>query len=234
MKPRTPTTANEAATDPGVRAELRQRGLEPRRTLGQNFLADASLCNKVAVHVCAGAASGVLEIGAGLGALTAPLLALGCRVVAIETDPQLVSALREKFASQMLDAQLTLLHADAKDLDLSEALGTLPRPRVLAGNLPYHLSGLLLRRAVELGGQIDRAVFLLQLEVVERLCAAAGSSAYGALTVFTRAVYAPRRLMIIRRGAFFPQPSVDSALVELSPLAEPVTIDAEFTLLVRA
>jgi 16S rRNA (adenine1518-N6/adenine1519-N6)-dimethyltransferase len=120
-----------------------------------------------------------------------------------------------------------------REVDLLAVLESLPAPRALAGNLPYHLSGLLLRRAVEVAPALVRSVFLLQLEVVDRLCAAPGSEAYGALSVFAQAVYAPERAFIVKRGAFYPQPNVDSALVVLAPLAQPLEVSEEFTALVR-
>jgi 16S rRNA (adenine1518-N6/adenine1519-N6)-dimethyltransferase len=218
-----------------AKAQLEQHGLRPKRSLGQNFLADQALCRKIAELTCPEGSRSVLEIGAGLGALTAPLLALGARVVAVETDHQLTNVLREKFSPELLTGQLTLLEADARELDLAQLLGTLEEPRTLAGNLPYHLSGLLLRRAVDASGQVGRSVFLLQLEVVDRLCAAPGTEAYGALSVFAQAVYAPRRAFIVRRGAFYPQPTVDSAVVVLEPHPSPVPVlTAEFSALVRA
>jgi 16S rRNA (adenine1518-N6/adenine1519-N6)-dimethyltransferase len=225
---------SRAAEGHGVRAELRERGLEPKRTLGQNFLADTGLCEKIAALACPAEGGSVLEIGAGLGALTLPLLARGARVVAVETDANLAAALRAKLARELEAGQLEVLEADVRELDLRQTLGALSTPRTLAGNLPYHLSGLLLRRAVELRAAAPLSVFLLQLEVVERLCAEPSTSAYGALTVFARAVYAPRRAFIVRRGAFYPQPSVDSAVVVLTPLAQPFAISDEFTQLVRA
>jgi 16S rRNA (adenine1518-N6/adenine1519-N6)-dimethyltransferase len=218
-----------------AKAQLEQHGLRPKRSLGQNFLADQALCRKIAELTCPEGSRSVLEIGAGLGALTAPLLALGARVVAVETDHQLTDVLREKFSAELLTGQLTLLEADARELDLAQLLGTLEEPRTLAGNLPYHLSGLLLRRAVDASGQVGRSVFLLQLEVVDRLCAAPGTEAYGALSVFAQAVYTPRRAFIVRRGAFYPQPTVDSAVVVLEPRPSPVPVlTAEFSALVRA
>jgi 16S rRNA (adenine1518-N6/adenine1519-N6)-dimethyltransferase len=202
-----------------VKAELEQHGLRARRSLGQNFLADRGLCDRIAALVapCQGS---VLEIGAGLGALTAPLLARGNHVLAVETDRSLTALLREKFASELSAGQLELLEADVRELDLAAVLAQLPSPRTLAGNLPYHLSGLLLRRAVDLVALCDRAVFLLQLEVVDRLCAEPGAPDYGALSVFIQSVYRPRRELVIRRGAFYPQPGVDSAIVALE-LREP-------------
>lgn len=218
----------------GTAELLRHYGLRPRRTLGQNFLTDNGLCQKIARAVCPGGGGSVLEIGAGTGALTAPLLAGGSRVVAVETDPDLSRVLRETFADALEAGQLELIEADVRELDLLALLERLPRPRVLAGNLPYHLSGLLLRRAVEVASAVDRSAFLLQLEVVDRLCSPAGGEAYGALSVFAQAVYAPERAFVVKRGAFYPQPNVDSAVVVLKPLPRAVELSDEFTALVRA
>jgi 16S rRNA (adenine1518-N6/adenine1519-N6)-dimethyltransferase len=217
-----------------AKAELAERGLRPKRSLGQNFLADEALCRKLAT-VVARESGGVLEIGAGLGALTGALLALGNPVLAIETDRELASVLRGKFANELTSKQLTLLEADAREVDLGALLGQLPPPRTLAGNLPYQLSGLLLRRAVDLLPAAVRSVFLLQLEVVDRLCAEPGSAAYGALSVFVQAVFVPRRAFVVKRGAFYPQPNVDSAVVVLEPL-DPAhsPLSEQFSLLVRA
>lgn len=223
---------------PGAIELLRRHGLEPKRSLGQNFLADARLSRKIAEAVVGTSASGpspsVLEIGAGTGALTAPLLAAGRTVLAIETDAALSRVLRESFAGPLASGQLRLVEGDVREVDLRAALESLPAPRVLAGNLPYHLSGLLLRRAVELAPALARGAFLLQLEVVDRLCSAPGSEAYGALSVFTQAVFSAERAFVVKRGAFYPQPNVDSAVVVLEPLAQPVELSEEFTALVRA
>jgi 16S rRNA (adenine1518-N6/adenine1519-N6)-dimethyltransferase len=231
--PRIPS--RETASSSSAKAQLNEHGLRPKRTLGQNFLADEALCTKIAELTLSCAGRSVLEIGAGLGALTAPLLQLGGLVAAVETDPGLVAVLRTKFAAAILSGQLQLIEADARELDFARVLGNLPAPRVFAGNLPYHLSGLLLRRAVDHGGLVQRSVFLLQLEVVGRLCAAPGTEAYGALSVFAQAVYAPRRAFVVRRGAFYPQPTVDSAVVVLEPLeVARATLDEAFSGLVRA
>ena len=213
---------------------LERYGLRPKRTLGQNFLADAGLCEKIARTVSPNGGGSVLEIGAGTGALTAPLLALGCRVTAVETDRALCQVLRETFSGALEAGQLELLEADARELDLGAVFATLPAPRTLAGNLPYHLSGLLLRRTVELSPGPERSVFLLQLEVVERMCAAPDTDAYGALSVFVQAVATPARAFVVKRGAFYPQPKVDSAVVVLSRLAAPFAVDDVFSSLVRA
>jgi 16S rRNA (adenine1518-N6/adenine1519-N6)-dimethyltransferase len=214
--------------------QLNEHGLRPRKSLGQNFLTDPSLAARIAELTSFPEPARVLEIGAGLGALTAPLLERGHHVTAIETDRQLAAVARERFESELASGQLELIEADARDLDYTSLLSARAAPRVLAGNLPYHLSGLLLRHAVDHSALIERCVFLLQLEVVDRLCAAPDSEAYGALSVFAQAVYHPRRAFVIKRGAFYPQPGVDSAVVVLEPNAlarEPLS--ATFEELVR-
>lgn len=223
---------------PRARSSAKQRlaehGLRPRKSLGQNFLSDEGLAARIAALTAFDVPAHVLEIGAGLGALTAPLLERGQRVTAIEADRQLVPLARERFQAELASGQLQLIEGDARELDYAALLEPLASPRVLAGNLPYHLSGLLLRHAVDHSSRLERCVFLLQLEVVDRLCAAPGSADYGALSVFAQAVYEPRRAFVIKRGAFYPQPGVDSAVVVLEPNAaarEPLS--ARFSELVR-
>jgi 16S rRNA (adenine1518-N6/adenine1519-N6)-dimethyltransferase len=94
---------------------------------------------------------------------------------------------------------------------------------VIAGNLPYHLSGVLLELFISLAGKLERAGALIQLEVAQRLVAPPGAEDYGALSVFAQAAYRVTRPLVVRRGAFFPQPGVDSALVVLEPLEHPIS-----------
>ncbi len=216
----------------GTAELLRRYGHRPRKSLGQNFLADDRLCEKIAGLI--GQNRSVLEIGAGMGALTAPLVRRCPSVVAVEADPAMVRILSDRFAEEVDTGRLRVLHADARNMDIGAELEKLPRPRALAGNLPYHLSGLLLRRAVDCSRSVDHAVFLLQLEVVDRLCAPAGTEPYGALSVFAQAVYRPRRELVVKRGAFVPQPKVDSAVVSLSPLDATLHVSDELAALVRA
>ncbi len=207
------------------KAELLRRGLRPKRSFGQNFLTDARLAERIAALATTPPAGTVAEIGAGLGALTAPLLARAARVLAVERDRDLLPILAERFAADLAGGRLTLLEADAKAVDYAALLAAEPRPHVVAGNLPYQLTGPLLERSVALGPSLDRAVFLVQLEVADRLAARPGTPAYGALGVFVGAQYAVERAFVVRRGAFFPQPGVDSALVVLTPHATPLAAE---------
>lgn len=206
---------------------LERHGLRAKHPFGQNFLADASISRRIAELATPTTGGTVVEIGAGLGSLTRPLLERAGRVVAIERDRDLVPALREELREAIDGGRLELLEADAKQVDYAALLEGAPRPRTIAGNLPYQLTGPLLRLAVELSRRFDLAVFMVQLEVAERLVAAPSSAEYGALTVFVSAALEVERKMIVRRGAFYPQPRVDSAVVVLTPRATPISEETD-------
>jgi 16S rRNA (adenine1518-N6/adenine1519-N6)-dimethyltransferase len=214
---------------------FRQRGLLPKKSFGQNFLADRSIAQRIADLATTPEGGTVLEIGAGLGALTEPLVARASRVVAVERDRDLCPILREVMAGAIDEGRLVVLESDAKRIDLAAILGEGPRPRTLAGNLPYQLTGPLLEAATHASAALDRAVFMVQAEVADRLLAAPGSGDYGALTVFVSAAFRVERAMRVSRGAFFPQPGVDSAVITLAPHAPPRAVETDrFRAAVRA
>jgi 16S rRNA (adenine1518-N6/adenine1519-N6)-dimethyltransferase len=227
-----PSAGDPEATDP--RATLARHGVTPKRHFSQNFLLDRHLATRIA-ELCAPAGAFAIEVGAGLGSLTVPLLARCRRVLAIERDRDLVPALSAELAANIADGTLTVAEADAKTFAYEAELVAEAAPRVIAGNLPYHLSGVLLELFVRLAPRLERAGALIQLEVAQRLVAPAGGDDYGALSVFTQAAYRVTRPLIVRRGAFYPQPGVDSALVVLEPLERPVTEETpRFRELVKA
>ncbi len=172
------------------------------------------MCARIADLAAPDGMGTVVEIGAGLGALTAPLLVRCRRLIAIERDRDLVPILRERFAE---DAGLEVLEADAVTVNWADILESGPAPRAIAGNLPYQITGRLLRRVVENAGAITRAVVMVQREVADRLVAGPGTANYGALSVFVQAAFSVERAMNVSAGAFAPQPRVGSAVVLLVP-----------------
>jgi 16S rRNA (adenine1518-N6/adenine1519-N6)-dimethyltransferase len=211
------SAADRGAPSPrDARAVLSRHGVRPKKHFGQNFLLDRNLAERIAALAVPDGAA-VIEIGAGLGALTVPLLERARSVVAIERDRDLVPALRAELDEHPLGAKVRVVEADAKQFDYATELAAEAPPRAVAGNLPYNLTGPLLERLAGLRAVLERAGVLVQLEVAERITARPGTPDYGALSVFLQAAFRVSRPLVVRRGAFFPQPNVDSAVVVLEP-----------------
>ncbi|MEW6270291.1 MAG: 16S rRNA (adenine(1518)-N(6)/adenine(1519)-N(6))-dimethyltransferase RsmA [Thermodesulfobacteriota bacterium] len=184
-----------------------------RRALGQHFLIDAEVADRTVQLAGLEPGTTVLEIGPGRGALTDRLLAAGHRVVAVELDPELASALEAR-----QDPRLTIVRGDALRIDLA-ALPAGPLPVV--ANLPYSTGTAIVTRLLEHPERFPRLVVMLQLEVAERLCAPPGSRSYGSLTVLS-ALHAEATFgFLVPPRAFAPPPQVDSAVVRLDAVATP-------------
>lgn len=179
------------------------------RRFGQHFLIRQSILERIAEAACPEPGGTVVEIGPGRGALTSHLLARADRVIAVEIDPVLVQYLRAEFRDE---PKLTLIEADVLKLDLAQW-----GPVTVAGNLPYYITSPILEKTLALGDRLQRAVFLVQKEVAERLTAHPGSRDYGYLSVQTQLASAPELLLSVPAGAFRPPPKVDSAVVVLTP-----------------
>ncbi len=220
-----------------IAERLRARGLRPKKSLGQNFLLEPKIARAIAEAATTPPGGTVLEIGAGTGALTAPLTARAAHVTAIERDAELIPVLEEDpaIAAAIAEGKLTLVRGDALAIAWAPLLASGARPRVVAGNLPYLITGALLERVTRLAGEgaVDRAVLMVQAEVAARLIAPPGSEAYGALSVFVQAAFDVKRMLTVRGGAFLPKPDVDSSVVVLSPSLRAHETDA-FRALVRA
>jgi 16S rRNA (adenine1518-N6/adenine1519-N6)-dimethyltransferase len=206
-------------TGPNPRALLRDAGLRPKKGYGQHFLVAEPIARAIASACVRDDEIGrarVVEIGAGTGALTRLLAARARSLVAIERDGDLVPLL----SRELVGAGARVVQGDAQSVDLAELLGPADAgsPRVLCGNLPYAITGPLLRRAVDHAGAVERVVFMVQDEVARRLAATPGTKEWGALSVFVQAAFDVRRLLRAPPGAFHPAPEVTSAVVELSPL----------------
>jgi 16S rRNA (adenine1518-N6/adenine1519-N6)-dimethyltransferase len=178
-----------------------------RQRLGQHFLIQGSVLDRIARAACPEHEPLVIEIGPGRGALTERLAARADRIVAIEIDPALVDSLREKFRSA---AHIAVIRADALETDFGQW-----GPAVIAGNLPYYAATPIVEKALE--GASRHAVFLVQKEVAARLTARPGSRDYGYLSVRTQFFADAEELFDVAPSAFRPPPKVDSTVVRLRP-----------------
>jgi 16S rRNA (adenine1518-N6/adenine1519-N6)-dimethyltransferase len=209
-----------------ARVLLREASLFPKKSFGQNFLVSERTVRSIAEACVPDAELGcakVLELGAGLGALTSELLDRAAHVTAVERDRDLVPLLARALGKELDAGKLTILEADAQAIDLDAVLGSPSAgagspSRVLCGNLPYQITGRLLQLAVTSAASVDRVVFMVQDEVAERLVASPGTKDYGALTVFVRAAFDVTRLFKVSRGSFHPPPDVTSSVVRLVPV----------------
>jgi len=207
------------------------------RALGQHFLRDRSVADRILELVTPTARDLVVEIGPGRGALTEPLAARAGRLLALEIDAALAAALHERFAAS---PRVEIRRADARQFDYVglRALAPDPAGRVLVvGNLPYSVGKPILAALVEAGPAIDEMALMLQKEVAERVAAGPGGKTYGALSVLTQVAAAARLAFTVPPGAFSPPPQVESAVLHLRPHREPpvpVPDPAYFATVVRA
>lgn len=187
----------------------------PRR-LGQHFLNKVSILERIAeAAVPEPPVSTVIEIGPGKGALTGHLLARCERLIAVELDTVLVHYLRQRFRDA---AHFELLNKDVLKTDLTQF-----GPTIVAGNLPYYITSPIVEKVLNLGPLLERAVFLVQREVAERIAAGPGSRDYGYLSVATQVLCEPELLFVVPPGSFSPPPKVDSAVIRLTPRLQPLT-----------
>lgn len=203
-------------TDP--RKVLERAGLSAKKGFGQNFLVAPHVVDSIAAACVPDAEvdrSHVLELGAGTGALTRALCKRAAHVVAVERDRDLVPVLHAELAEEIAARKLTIVEGDAQAVVARELLES--APRILCGNLPYQITGRLLEAAVTQADDLDRVVFMVQLEVAERLAADPGNKTYGALTVFVRAAFRSKKLFVVSPGSFHPPPDVTSAVMLLEP-----------------
>jgi 16S rRNA (adenine1518-N6/adenine1519-N6)-dimethyltransferase len=203
---------------------LRQHGLAPKRSLGQNFVVDPNTVRRIAHIADVGPNDRVVEIGAGLGSLTVALAETGASVLAVEIDQRLLPILRDTVAPY---PNVRVLHGDARQIDWDNALRDDGKWSVVA-NLPYNIATPLVVGLLDDVPQVDRMLVMVQKEVAERFVAAPRSAAYGAVSVKI-AYWAEARIAgLVPATVFLPRPNVDSALVSIvrrERPAVPVNID---------
>lgn len=199
-----------------IESLLAAAGMQPRRRFGQNFMIDRNLVRLVAEAGDIAAGQLVIEVGPGTGTLTEELLERGAEVLAVEIDRNLADLLRQRFADRK---SFTLIEGDALagkhelNAALLNRLRTAGAPARLVANLPYQIASPLIVDLLIAG--VELLAFTVQKEVADRLRAPGGSEAYGPLSVMTQMLARVEILRTLPPQAFWPAPSIDSALVRL-------------------
>ena len=195
---------------PQIRTLLAQHGLRPKKRLGQNFLIDRNVLDRIIDATGAGPGVNVLEIGPGLGVVTRELAEKGARVVCVEADHELEPVLRDVLA----ETSVEIVIKDFLKLDLQEFW-------VVVGNLPYYITSPIIAKLIEAKENVSSIVMMVQREVAQRLQAPPGSDDFGALSVFVQYHCDIHSVMRVSKNVFFPIPDVDSEVVKLTVLEKP-------------
>jgi 16S rRNA (adenine1518-N6/adenine1519-N6)-dimethyltransferase len=200
---------------PKLREVIAAHGLDARRSLGQHFLLDANLIERIARQAGDLAGRGVVEVGPGPGGLTRALLETAAEtVVAVEIDERAVAAIGDLVA--VFGGRLRLVAGDALGMDLSVLV---PAPRQIVSNLPYNIGSPLLVGWLRQAGLWERLTLMFQQEVAERICAAPDTQGYGRLGVLAQWVARCEMRLRVPPEAFAPPPKVWSAVVVITPHA---------------
>jgi 16S rRNA (adenine1518-N6/adenine1519-N6)-dimethyltransferase len=211
---------------------LKMLGRKPAKGLGQHFLTHQATAEKIAAAIHPEPGDVVVEIGAGLGALTLPLSRSGALVIALEVDAELATFLAKEFQKKN-GGGVKIECMDILDLDLIHLHEQFQRKMKIIGNLPYNISSPVLFKLMEAADCLKEAVLMLQDEVAQRVLAGPGTKDYGILSVMVAYHSECRRVMRVKPSQFHPPPKVDSQVISLSFRGCPLTPKVERSWLVQ-
>ena len=219
-----------------IRSVLEKHGFNFSKALGQNFLINPSVCPRMAEYSLADENTGVIEIGAGIGVLTAELAKIAKKVVCVELDTRLLPILDETLAD--FD-NIEIVNADVMKTDLKALIEEKFQGMdvVVCANLPYYISSPVITMLLESRLPIKAVTVMIQKEAADRLCTPVGSRDSGAITVCTNYYAEVRQLFNVSRGSFMPAPNVDSTVIRLDIREEPavkVSDEKKFFKMVKA
>lgn len=223
---------------PDARVLLERYGLRAKKSFGQNFLISERAFRAIVDATVKTDMDWIVEIGAGLGTLTARLaerVSEG-KVIALERDPDMIRVLKSELAG--VD-NVDIEDVDALRYDLKMAARWRGEPIIVCGNLPYHIAAPLMFKIVEAREHVMHAVVMIQKEMADRLVAQPGTKEYGALGVMIRTYMNVQTVAKVGAGSFMPPPKIDSTVVKLVPLPDakprvPLTDEKHYSAVVHA
>lgn len=227
----------ENLSDIGViKRVMEKHGFNFSKALGQNFLINPTVCPRMAEMCGADEDTGVIEVGAGVGVLTAELAKRAKKVVCVELDTRLLPVLDETLAD--FD-NIEIVNADIMKIDLKALIEEKFQGMkvVVCANLPYYITSPVITLLLESKLPIEAVTVMIQKEAADRLCTPVGSRDSGAITVCTNYYSVPEHLFNVSRGSFMPAPNVDSTVIRLNIRKEPpvaVSDENKFFKMVKA
>ena len=201
-----------------LRKQLRDLNIRPRKKLGQHFVVNPKILQKIIESSSLESEDVVVEIGAGLGSLTVPLAQRAKKVYAIELDPRLANELKKQWAT---NDQVEVIQADALQIDFTPWYEQWQRKMKVVANLPYEISSPMIFRFFEERNCFSLFVLMLQLEVARRIVARPGTKDYGPLSLWSQLYTRAHIAFSVAPQAFYPAPRVDSAVVRFEILPQP-------------
>lgn len=193
---------------------LAVHNIRPKKQLGQNFLSDPATAAMIVNRSEISPEDIVLEIGAGLGALTIPVARIAQKVVAVDKDPKIIDILRTEIIANNL-SNVVLMDRNILKVDIKALAEDFGRGIVVMGNLPYNISSQILVQLIKSRKAVSRAVLMFQREMAQRLTAQPGCKEYGRLTVMLQYCSHIKKVADVKASLFFPKPKVDSEVLEL-------------------
>jgi 16S rRNA (adenine1518-N6/adenine1519-N6)-dimethyltransferase len=221
-----------------TREIIKKHNLQLKKSLGQNFLTDANILQKIVEVAKLNQATNVLEIGSGIGALTEYLACNSCQILAFEIDQRMLAILVENLIPY---SNVTVINQDILKTDLTKIVSEVFSERLplkVVANLPYYITTPILMHLIESRLEIEQIVIMIQKEVAERISAKPGSKAYGSLSIAIQYFMEAHVAFTVPRTVFIPQPNVDSAVLSLlrrkTPLVSVINEEAFFHLIKAA
>jgi len=193
---------------------LKAWNLKPKKRMGQNFLTDPSTARTIISRANLTADDVVLEIGAGLGALTIPLARVVKKVHAVEKDDHLIELLKTELLANRI-SNCDIIAQNILEMDLHTLADTTTTKFTVVGNLPYGISSQILIKLIHSRDTIERAVVMFQKELAQRIAAQPGGKQYGRITAMLRYCADIRILADVKASVFYPPPKVDSTVIEI-------------------
>lgn len=215
---------------------LKAWNLRPKKHLGQNFLLNQALADKIVDRAALSPQDHVLEIGCGLGAITLPAARQAAQVVAVDKDPQLLDLLRNELAAQGL-SNVELVNQDILAFDFRDYFGPGMPPAVVIGNLPYNISSQIIILLITSRLYIRSALLMLQKEMAQRLIASPGGKDYGRLSVMLQYCADVSVVAEAPASLFYPRPKVDSQVIRVDfkeKIIDPATDERLLARVVKA